>query len=541
MTRENRISMRQQPAQEMPLVPRFEFFQTLAGPGETAYPDSGDDPTVYYGRQLKNVTFTETPGAQSISYDTTDHYGCIYNLSTGDYIEESSVLLCQRKNGRWWTVDKVKDRTVAAVLGSTVYGLSAATGATRWTYDLTELDENGYVYGGQVRFDGSGRLWGMALAWDDSGTDTTPSVMVYRLSPTGSLQWSTDLGAINGSSGPPPFGVNTTHSAALTLQLGTVPMMAHGDVQHLADGRVCVSHMRLSNDGEILSFFDSDGTLDEQMGAGNTTVSVSPSYTITNRLASTYWMGFGGLAQDANGALWLADPQGLSSGNRLYAIDLSADWFSIGQYTADANTHNFTGVQKTAGVAAHPTSEYVYTAQITSGGTLTGDDAAEVERTLQLSDITGQALDLTDHHTIEDVATAKSSSPATTSQTSFAYQVAYHDNLLAVATNGFLLTDTTQKICREIAVAGSMTASAAIIDDTGDVNSGDIVRATRCCFEPVTGSAGGIFWGRHIQRASGTTASLPMVQRSNRAGTIEWSALSTAAAPQATVTGLDCF
>ena len=537
MTRENRISMRQQPAQEMPLVPRFEFFQTCAGPGETAYPDSGDDPTVYYGRQLKNVTFTETPGAQSISYDTTDHYGCIYNLSTGDYIEESSVLLCQRKNGRWWTVDKVKDRTVAAVLGSTVYGLSAATGATRWTYDLTELDEAGYVYGGQVRFDGSGRLWGMALAWDDSGTDTTPSVIVYRLSPTGSLQWSTDLGVINGSSG----FTSTTHSAALTLQVGGIPLMAFGDVRHLADGRACVSHYRLSNDGEILSFFDSDGTLDEQMGAGNTTVSVSPSTSVTNRLTSSYWYGFGGLAQDANGALWLADPDGLSSGNRLYAIGLDADWFSIGQYTSGDASHNYTGVQKTAGVAAHPTSEYVYTSQATNAGTLTGDDATEVEHTLQLTGITSQTLTLGSHHSIEDVATVKSGSPVSTSQWSFGYQVAYHDGVLAVSTDGWFLDDTTQKVCRAIAAASGVTAGGAMIEDTGDVKSGDIVRATRCCFEPVTGSAGGIFWGRHIQRASGTTASLPMVQRSNRAGTIEWSALSTAATPQATVTGLDCF
>ena len=106
--RENPISKRVQGPDAMPMVPRWEFFQTIAGPGETEYPDEGDSPYCYYAKQLKNVTFTEAVGSPTLNFDLTDKLAYVFNLAQEDYIEVNSVILAQRKNGRWWTVDKVR-------------------------------------------------------------------------------------------------------------------------------------------------------------------------------------------------------------------------------------------------------------------------------------------------------------------------------------------------------------------------------------------------------------------------------------------------
>jgi hypothetical protein len=87
------------------------FFKTATGPGvypnQTAYPESNIVPNVYYARKLKNVTFPRTVGIQALTYDETDQYDFIFNLEPEKYIEEHSVVLCFRENGRWFTIDKV--------------------------------------------------------------------------------------------------------------------------------------------------------------------------------------------------------------------------------------------------------------------------------------------------------------------------------------------------------------------------------------------------------------------------------------------------
>lgn len=85
----------------------LKFFRTVAGPDETAYPEEGDSPTVYYARMLKNVSFTETPGAQSLSYANTDTYKHIFNMEADKYIEEGSVVMCWKPTHQWYTIDKV--------------------------------------------------------------------------------------------------------------------------------------------------------------------------------------------------------------------------------------------------------------------------------------------------------------------------------------------------------------------------------------------------------------------------------------------------
>lgn len=84
------------------------FFKTVAGPGPyDAYPGAGENPSVYYARRLKNVTFPRAIGNQSLEYDTTDHYDFVFNLEPLKYIEEGAIVLCFRENGQWYTIDKV--------------------------------------------------------------------------------------------------------------------------------------------------------------------------------------------------------------------------------------------------------------------------------------------------------------------------------------------------------------------------------------------------------------------------------------------------
>lgn len=535
--RENEIRERYQQPTSMPSVPRKEFFLTLAGPGATAYPDAGDSPNVYYARQLKNVTFTETPGAQTVTYDTTDHYACVLNLESSNYIEAGSILLCDRKNGRWWTVDKVTGYTIAAVITDTVYALQSASGTTLWTYDLTALDNAGFVLGLQCRFDSSGRLWGSALAWDDASTDTTPRVIVYRLSDGGALQWSTDLGAT----------VNTfvTHAGA---QSGLSPfgsLLLSGDVRHLADGRCCVAHARLANDSEILSFFASDGTLDEQMGANNTTISVGSTIAVTQHTTSAF--GLSSMTQDANGALWISTLTSSASGSgRILGLTLAGDWFSAGFYDDPDAAEEFSGVQATGGVAAHPSSAWVYTSHGTQNASVIKDEEA-AERTLRLSGIANEELTLAAYHSLDDIAAVVGVTADVTNHNCVPIQVAYRDGILATASSGWdgfdtVTGDLVARYCRDITAASSMTPQVAIADLRSEVNTGDVFGGSRVCFEPVDNAGGGIIWGRGVFRSAstGTTAEIPLVQKTTRGGSITWSALPMSGSPHVAVTGLDC-
>lgn len=114
MMRENPISKRVQGPDAMPVVPADAFFQTVAGPGETAYPAEGES-NVYYGQRLKNVGFVESIGTTALSSTGTGKYAYFYNLSTDDYIEEGSKVWCFKRNGQWFTIDKVKCQQVYAV------------------------------------------------------------------------------------------------------------------------------------------------------------------------------------------------------------------------------------------------------------------------------------------------------------------------------------------------------------------------------------------------------------------------------------------
>lgn len=122
------------------------FFKTVAHPvypTGTAYPEAGAEPNVYLARRVKNVTFVEEPGRQTLDYDLTDQYAHIFNLEPLKYIEEGSVVLCFREGGSWYTIDKVVEEKPCC--GN--YMFRGAFGGGLQSFDLTlEALHGWYVY-----------------------------------------------------------------------------------------------------------------------------------------------------------------------------------------------------------------------------------------------------------------------------------------------------------------------------------------------------------------------------------------------------------
>ncbi len=156
------------------------FVQTIAGPDATAYPAEEDAPTVYYCKILGNVTYPKTVGAQTLTSVDTDRRDYVFNLCSGSYIEEDSIVAAFRKNNRLWTMDKVRQVPMLVLghsLGTTAHSsgslsrLNPRTGAVIWTADLgttggvpkiaygVDLDSRGNVYAvWRQSADGSGLL-----------------------------------------------------------------------------------------------------------------------------------------------------------------------------------------------------------------------------------------------------------------------------------------------------------------------------------------------------------------------------------------------
>lgn len=121
------------------------FVKTIAGPGVTAYPPEGDNPTVYYCQFLAGVTYPLTVGAQVLSYTALQRFGFVFNLCDGAYIEVNSVIGVFPKNNRYWTMDKLRQMEFLTVCHShaatthstgSVSRLDPETGAVIWTTSL---------------------------------------------------------------------------------------------------------------------------------------------------------------------------------------------------------------------------------------------------------------------------------------------------------------------------------------------------------------------------------------------------------------------
>ena len=84
------------------------FVQTMAGPDAEPYPAEEDEPTTYYCGIMKGVTFDKEVGTPTLDGELTSRRDYVYNLCSGSYIEEDSIVAAFVKNGRLWTMDAVK-------------------------------------------------------------------------------------------------------------------------------------------------------------------------------------------------------------------------------------------------------------------------------------------------------------------------------------------------------------------------------------------------------------------------------------------------
>lgn len=276
----------------------YEFFKTVAGPDETAYPAQTDNPTVYYARQLANVTFTKTVGAQALSYDETNKYQHLYNLVPDDYIEEGSVVLGFPKGDRWFTIDKVKGVRFL-VVGHTPVETAYATGNLskldfdgnlKWTVDLgidptTSMQRRPVM----VKIDESGNIY---VAWNVSGSTeldprpVTPGVGLgtvgglIKLGKNGQQLWSHTFPAqdLTGISG---FHTRLGNSVSIS-----------------PDGTIWTGTFK-DTDGNCLHRFDADGNLLNSWGVLNDFAVSSPSINW-----SIYQGLVGFLKHDSQGNCW---------------------------------------------------------------------------------------------------------------------------------------------------------------------------------------------------------------------------------------------
>ena len=88
----------------------WEFFITTYNPDGESYPTEDENPTVYYCKQLKNVTFVEMVGNPALEYEETSIRRYVRNLEESKYIERGSIIMAWPKGARWYTIDKTLGR-----------------------------------------------------------------------------------------------------------------------------------------------------------------------------------------------------------------------------------------------------------------------------------------------------------------------------------------------------------------------------------------------------------------------------------------------
>lgn len=93
-----------------------EFWKTVQDPSLTSYPtptqhyldlpnmsiiNSNDRPwNRYYARKVVNVSFAETVGKQTLTYDLTDIYDYLFTLYIADQPDEGTIMVCKWINGQ---------------------------------------------------------------------------------------------------------------------------------------------------------------------------------------------------------------------------------------------------------------------------------------------------------------------------------------------------------------------------------------------------------------------------------------------------------
>ena len=125
---ENILRPRYQIDEPESLGPSRRFFRTAEGPGATAYPTA--PASVYYVKWLRNVSYTETPGNQSLAATQTEFDGYVYNLAEpgggeNDYIPLATVGLAFKLGTQWFT-NHARLQIVEGVLDAALSPASSA-------------------------------------------------------------------------------------------------------------------------------------------------------------------------------------------------------------------------------------------------------------------------------------------------------------------------------------------------------------------------------------------------------------------------------
>lgn len=274
--------------QEMPSSSRPYFFKTCAGPGETTYPErgSGDDaPSVYYARMLAGVTFPQTPGPQYLTYTETSFYAHIFNLEAGNYIEEESVVLAWLLGDRWYTIDKVKSRSVVSATRQSLVYTYDSSGHLLWTFDVATLNPGDHAAALQCRWS-SDRCLYVEHIHSETGDNVGPHLVgVVKLDSSGSVLWNRELGA-----------TSLAGYSALTTNLLTA---CGRGIAFDGDGVPYVAHHHLAADGAWLSKLDPEDGATLQSYSATTTTPLGGDPALAFSMLS-------GFDIDQNGKLWLA-------------------------------------------------------------------------------------------------------------------------------------------------------------------------------------------------------------------------------------------
>lgn len=85
----------------------FYLVKTVAGPGDTPYPDEGTNPNVYRVQILASPSFKKEAGNQPLITSDVERFDYVFNLISDEYIQQGSKLGALPLNGHLFTMDKV--------------------------------------------------------------------------------------------------------------------------------------------------------------------------------------------------------------------------------------------------------------------------------------------------------------------------------------------------------------------------------------------------------------------------------------------------
>lgn len=139
----------------------FWLFVTVPGPGETDYPEAGDNPTVYYAQFLGQVSFEKSAGNHALDSPTLNPSDFVYYAL--DYLESGTVVACARHSDRWYVLRIVTEQFDTPWCGNQARKLYLTSGEFSSTLKDSESVLSVLPIGNipvGIAFDGENTPWG---------------------------------------------------------------------------------------------------------------------------------------------------------------------------------------------------------------------------------------------------------------------------------------------------------------------------------------------------------------------------------------------